>query len=71
MKEGRKEREAEVEKRVRRRERGVTSQTVCPGWPQKGEDWEKAQREANGRTSQARSDSDKPIERKEKREGKV
>ena len=49
MTEGREEREAEEEKIVRRGERGVTSRTVCPGWPQKGENWDKAPREANGR----------------------
>ena len=43
MKEGRKEREAEEEKIGRRIERGVTSRTVCPGWPQKGENGDRAQ----------------------------
>jgi len=42
-KEGREEREVEEEKEkiVRRGERGGTSRTICPGWPQKGESWDK------------------------------
>ena len=52
MEEGRKEREAAEEKKSRRRERGGTSRTVCPRWPQKGENRDKVKREANGRDKQ-------------------
>ena len=55
MEEGRKTREAAEKKIVRRRGRGGTSRTVCLGWPRKGENRDKVQRETNGR--------DKPIKK--------